>query len=368
MSINSQILATMEGEGILNEGALPLPDQTFAPSLAVNSGDVIREGQETPLTDSMKQKLLNPTTVFKSLENQVETITTMEEVQKQIATKPAISLADAEQVAMTFEGFTKKISLKEFTSLPTQTGFNTVKQFMTEQIKLRKENISTEAEAYFDGHIADAEQAFEDFSGFYGERLKENLECFLNKVKEFFGRKDGVSNQVFQSGNDFINIATMAIKDIPDLELPGKKDTFEDALENLKGLLENNVHIKNLILTIKDKGSFKDFNDPKKTALSTSFEPSLVDFLQMFADPYLKEFVCKLEEDAKEALNELRDIQKEKNFNPTDFNAMRDFVVEYGEDIDESNAQVHYYIEVIELVQKLHLNASVVLDYFTTDV
>jgi DNA polymerase-3 subunit gamma/tau len=37
-------------------------------------------------------------------------------------------------------------------------------------------------------------------------------------------------------------------------------------------------------------------------------------------------------------------------------------------DIDESNAQVHYYIEVIELVQKLHLNASVVLDYFTTDV
>ena len=59
MSINSQILATMEGEGILNEGALPLPDQTFAPSLAVNSGDVIREGQETPLTDSMKQKLLN---------------------------------------------------------------------------------------------------------------------------------------------------------------------------------------------------------------------------------------------------------------------------------------------------------------------
>ena len=175
MSINSQILATMEGEGILNEGALPLPDQTFAPSLAVNSGDVIREGQETPLTDSMKQKLLNPTTVFKSLENQVETITTMEEVQKQIATKPAISLADAEQVAMTFEGFTKKISLKEFTSLPTQTGFNTVKQFMTEQIKLRKENISTEAEAYFDGHIADAEQAFEDFSGFYGERLKVEL-------------------------------------------------------------------------------------------------------------------------------------------------------------------------------------------------
>lgn len=373
MSINSQIIATMESEGIINDENLPDPSLMGAPQVALNAGDISQPGHvatqnsETPLTDSVKQQLLNPATTFKSLENQVELVTNMEALNAEIAKKPAISFADAEQVAMTFEGFSKAVPMRGFTKLPSQVFFKETKNFMVETIKLRKENLLTEAEAYFDGHIADAEEAFEDFKGFYGARLLESLECFRNKTVGFLQQKDGISQQIFQAGNDFINVATVPVKDIPELILPGNKDLFEDAVENLQGMLEHNVHVKNLLLTIQKKGSFADFTDPINTAASQSFDPSLKDFLCMFADPYLKGFVEAMEKDAEDGLKELREIQAEKNFNPTDFTAMRNFVVENGEDIDESNAKVHYYIEMIELVQKLHLNVSVVLDYFTTE-
>lgn len=367
MSINSQILATMESEGIVNDEGLDLPGIQGSPHIQAKI-DHPAVSANTPITDELKKRLLSPSTTYTSIKDGIEKVNTMEDVHGAIATQGAISFADAEEVAMTFESFGPRVSLKEFTKLPSQINYQFTKRLMAEEIKVHQENIATASENFFDGQIEDAEEAFEDYRSFYGKNLVENLQTFRNAVNAWLTNHKSIPSQIFQTGSDFVNLATVPLSSFPKSFEGPNKESFCKAVDNLRKMIEENIHVKNLLITVKEKKSFGDFIDPNKTAEALALNPSLVDFLQMFNDPYTEKLLLGVEEAASNGLEQLRELQKEKDFNPTDFKAVRDFVVENGELIDGSNTTVHYYIELIELLQSVYLNTSVVLDYFTVEV
>ena len=366
MSLNSQVMATMESEGILNDEGLEGPLGATGVSTRVDTSNPMISSQ-TPVTDELKSRILAPNTVYKSLVDNVEKISTMEEVAGSIATQNAISFADAEEVAMTFESFSSKVSLKEFSRVPSKINLAFTQRFMMESINHQKQELKTVCEEYFDGHIVSAESAFEDYQGFYGKNLVETLGKYQLAALEWISNKKSIPLQLIEYQGNYINLATVNIEEFPDYNGPGDFSTFKNAVENLQNLAKNNIHVKNLLKTISMAGDVEDFLSVDKTAEASQDQVALVDFIKMFANPYLKQFVISFEKLAEDSVKELFELNKESEVSPSDFTQVRDFLVKHGEDIDEYQANIHYYIEIVEILQKLYINTTAVVDYFTVE-
>lgn len=365
MSLNSQVMATMESEGILKDEGLEGPLGATDVSTRVDTSNPMITSQ-TPVTDELKSKILAPNTVYKSLVDNVEKISTMEEVAENIATQNAISFADAEEVAMTFENFGSKVSLKEFSKTPSKINLAFTQRFMMESINHEKQELKSVCEEYFDGHIVSAEDAFEDYQGFYGKNLVETLGNYQITTYEWITNKKSIPLQLIEYQGEYINLATVNLEEFPKhFNGLGNYGVFKDAVENLQKLAKDNIHVKNLLKTICLNGNVEDFLSADKTAEAIEDQVALVDFIKMFANPYLKQFVISFENLAEESVKKLRELNSESEINPSDFTQVRDFLVKHGDDIDEYQANVHYYIEVVEILQKLYINTTAIVDYFT---
>lgn len=367
MSINAQAIADMESQGILT-GELPVePNVNQGQDLSVIT-NAHSDAVATPLTDDLKKRLLSPQTVYKTITRGVESVTDMEMVQDSIATADAISFANAEEVAMTFESFKSVVSLKEYTKTPSKVNLAFTNRFMEQQIKLRKEAVSSELEKFLNGPLEDSREAFEIYCDFYGKNLIEDVRRFQFDCSDWLKNRHSIPGQIFQVGQDFMNFATVALNEIPaEFIGPGNTALFSNAIKNLSDAANNGFHVKALLEIVETNGSLADFTNPQFANAQAGKPTSALDFIRCFSKPYLVEFIGKVEETAEEALKTLEKLQENAKVDPVDFNQVRDFVVENGSTIHEANEKIHYYLELMEMLRGLYPNVSVVLDYFTVE-
>lgn len=367
MSINSQAVSDLKDQGILNDN-LPFTIAENSPQTLDVFTTPLSGGSESPLTDEIRKKLLSPKTTFKSISEDVELVSDMETIQKSIAKTNAISFAKAEEVAMTFEGFNKQISTKEFTRSPSQVNFAFTKRYMNDKITLRKENVCTELEKFFSGAVVEAEESFITYKNFHAKNLLGDLELFQQKCVKWLDNKKSISNQIFQTEKDFINFATTAIKDLPPIISDlSEKHEFQTALKNLEKKSSEDFLTNNLIEVIKNFGSLEDLKNIKKTVLSSTVPLSALDFISLFSNIYLREFIIKLEVTAETSLENLTKLKEKNNVSPTDFKEVRNFIVLNGGVINTNSSALRFYFEVIELVKNIFINTSTILDFFTIE-
>ena len=368
MSINSQVLATMKSQGIVDDSGLDGPANAPA-SEALKVHTTAKNGvPETSLTANLRQRLLNPATSYSSISGKIENITSMEEVNASIATKNAISFADAEEVAMTFENFKSKVRLSEFTKIPSQVNLNFTKRYMAEAIKLRQEQLGSEFENFFGSGARDAKTAFDDHSELYGEVLSQELQEIQNELGFWLNNKKSLPAQVLPHKGDFINIATVPLTAFPeDFTGPGRYEYFVSAMQSLKNITEENIHAKALIKAISLKEGFDTYRTAKFTTGAQATSVSLLDYLQMFHSGYLCEFIQAAEASAKSALEALYSLPQDNSVDISDFNQTRDFIVKNGSEIEDLSSQVHYYAELVDLVQTIYVYVSSAFDYLKVE-
>lgn len=361
MSINSQATADLEDQGILNDD---LPFDSFKGKDVSVATNPLPGTTLTPLTDELKQKLLSPQTVYKTITNGVETITDMEAVQASIAKKDAISFANAEEVSMTFESFKSHISLKEFTKAPSQINLAFTRRFMKNQIRLKKENMGTVMENFLSGPLADIEETFYQYKEFYGKSLIEELREFQPKCNNWLANKKSIPGQIFQTGLGFVNLATISLKEFPKSFIgPGDLKLFMSAIENLKASSEDGFDINCIKEVNEGQGSLSGTDQSNKATSFGSLAP--LDFIKFFSKTFLVDSLMAIEKTAEEAVNSLKTIKEEAKVSPSQFQQVRDFVVTNGKDIEEANKKINYYLELMEMLRVLFPNVSVALDYFT---
>ena len=141
------------------------------------------------------------------------------------------------------------------------------------------------------------------------------------------------------------------------------KETKENNEKDLYDNFEKEFKEHNIVMRSKGKHSNK--TDEELLGVYEFQKIMYLDFIKMFANPYLKQFVISFENLAEESVKKLRELNSESEINPSDFTQVRDFLVKHGDDIDEYQANVHYYIEVVEILQKLYINTTAIVDYFT---
>ena len=368
MSINSQVLATMKSQGIIDDSGLDGPANAPASEALKVHTDAKNGVPATTLTASLRQRLLNPATSYSSIVRKIEHVASMEEVSESIATKNAISFADAEEVAMTFENFKSKIRLAEFTKTPSQVNLNFTKRFMADSIKLRQEQLGNEFENFFGSGARDAKAAFDDHSELYGEVLSQELQEIQNELVTWFNNKKSLPAQVLPHNGDFINIATIPLTDFPeDFEGPGRYELFASAMKSLNGITEENIHAKALLKAIFLKEGFETYRTAKFTTGAQTTKASLLDYLQMFHSGYLCEFIQAAEASAKSALETLYSLPQDNTVDMANFNQTRDFIVKNGSEIEDLSSQVHYYAELVDLVQTIFVYVSSAFDYLKVE-
>lgn len=369
MSLNSQVLQTMKEQGIADDEALAAQTalaNSLPPVVANTNIPVGTEASE--LSKELKQRLLNPSTKYSSLVEGVDKVSNMEEVQSNIATQKSISFVDAQEVAMTFEGFESKVNLKEFTQVPSQTNLAFSQRFMTQAIKMRREEVISEFEAFFGSGAEDAEDAFNDYSGMYTEALRDDILELQTKLVPWLSDKANVDKQMLHAGGEFVNIFTTPIFSLPKrIEFPGNGKMMVDVFVNLTQCLENNFHIVSLLNIIKDAGSFETLMKPNYSGELKAADISLQHFLNLFGSPYLTVFIEKAEELAGNAVTVLEKLREDDDVDPSDFESTRDFVIRNGAVIDSSNKTIHYYVELIELLRPLFVYVHGAFDYLQID-
>ena len=111
MSLNQDVLDDLANttgqspEDLKNAG----PDQASVvgePTTVLASSDV-PQSQQTPITDEIRSKLLNPETQVATIRDGVETTESLGELHKEIADNATISAADAANISLHLEGFSK---------------------------------------------------------------------------------------------------------------------------------------------------------------------------------------------------------------------------------------------------------------------
>ena len=362
MSINSQILESMKEEGVEGQPPFEIPSGSVGEAMNIDS-NVKTQSQETNLTEDLKKRLLNPETEFKSVVEGVHKASSMQELNDEIATKNAISFADAEEIAYTFESFKSRVSLNEFTKTPTKTNLNFTKNFVSTQTRLKMESVLTESSMYFEGQLNDVTDAYYEYKGLYLEPLLEKISEIQKKANQWKQTK-GFLAAVYEQDQRYLLDQT-PLTEMPDVVKGASEyQVAVQACENLARLAQENVHVKNLILVIKNKEGYKEFSDAKQTAVASTSNPTMLDFITMFANPYLSDFIKQLEESSGEAIATLNSLKEREDFSTSDFNKVRDFVVSNGETIDDCNDMVHYFVEVVEILKKLMLNTSAFIDFF----
>ena len=361
MSINSQAIADLEKQGLLNDD---VPFDSFnGKEISVNTNPVPGT-TATPLTDALKEKLLSPQTAYKTITAGVESVTDMEGVQSSIAKNNTISFANAEEVSMTFESFKKHISLAEFSRAPSQINLAFTNRFMKDQIKLKKENVNTAMENFLSGPLADIEETFYQYKEFYGKSLIEELREFQPKCSDWLLNKKSIPNQIFQSGVGFVNLATISLEEFPSSFIgPGDTKLFMSAIENLKYNSKDGFDVNCIKDVIEGRGVIPGTETDNKFISSAAL--ASLDFIKFFSKPFLVESLLTIEKTAEEAVNKLNSIKEEAKISPAEFQQVRDFVVSNGKDIEDANDKINYYLEVTEMLRVSFPNVSVILDYFS---
>lgn len=347
---------------------LPTPGTFSSPDSRLN------EGTETPLTDQVRAKLLDPQTKFVEIRDGVEEVSSMEDMLDQIVENTTISAADAGLISPRFEGFSNHFHPASFTKQPTKVNYTKTCEYMANSLKLRKEGVISKLQYFFSESVSDAEESFNLYKSFYSAELIESLSGFQAQVAEWKKGANHIGDQcIFLDGEEY-NAATgnSSIASLTDAKL-GQAfnqvnfDKFKNVVQDFENQKKTNLLAGAVIRAVNDNRSIDDFIDAKNRVASYGMPITCLDLVNAFSSPYLVTLLLGFEKLAKGAIDELIALEKEYKPDPNDFKSVRDFVVNNGEIFDKASQYCHYYAESIDTIRRLYLVASGVLEYFVSE-
>ncbi len=333
-------------EGFLDKDAVV--DKT---PVVINTN--IPGGVKETMKESDKLVIMNPLNPVKSLVNGVVQVSRMGELVDQIATKDSISFADAENVNLVFESFTKSFRMAEFTLQPSKTNLPELRAFVTKAHKLRQESFVAEYKGFVVLPFAELSNNFQELKDNIRPTVVKAIESFSTDVRGWLSDTQNVLDQEVIHGSDTINLAKTPLRDVPtDFVTPrGNVELFKSALKNIQDASTSD----DLQYLFKEMGGFS--NDGHQFV-------SLLNLIEMFGSEELAKVLEDAFEDAEEALEELSEIIDDKAVGLSEFSVIQEFVVNNQDVTDEAVSCVRRCVNLHHFVRFLYVNLTVVLGFF----
>lgn len=374
MSINQEILDDLakttgvDPETLREAGvdyASPNPGVIVSPS-------VVSTDAETPITNEVRSKLLNPQTKFVEIQDGVETTTTMSELLQTVVENTTISSADVGRIVPRFEGFDKQFHPKSFTTEPSRVNYHLASSYMENKLKARCEQVCTQFDLFFTETLTDAEESFNLYRDFYASELTKGLIDFQARVAEWKSDPQHMDKQNILFGGD-INAATADTKFCLEDSVLGKYfdgeafSKFMMFVKDYHSIKTKNTLATPLIRAILDTMSIEDFISAEGRVNTYGQVFSCAELVETMSSQYLVKMLENFEGLVSGSIKSLYAIEADAKIDHKDFAQVRDFVVKNGVAIDDAAANCHYYAETIDTLRRLYLVASGILDYFTAE-
>ena len=117
---------------------------------------------ETPLTPEQLLAITDSGTQFNIVTDGVSRIVELKEIQEQIISNESINQTDASYINDVFGNlFNNRLSLEEFTTLPSKTNFLYVKNFMRNKIAMEHEAAEVKFKRFVDSNLRLIHEALE---------------------------------------------------------------------------------------------------------------------------------------------------------------------------------------------------------------
>ena len=370
MTINQEVLEDLAQTTGVDEETL----KTVEPDPVVGTPDrfVVEQpvmGTETPITDDIKAKLLNPASQLITIRDNMEKVEDMGDIHDEIASNSMISVDDASRAVTRFEGFENQFHLRSFTKLPSKVNFHLVDGFMKESLKVRQESVCAQAK-FFAGAINEAEESFNIYNSFYSVELIKLLTEFQAEVARWKEDPQYLDKQNVYF-NEEVNIATCSTKSLYELTISPGSEYNQGAFNDFKALVtsyeENkvkNMFSSAILRAVQHSASVDELIDADQRANVYGAAFNCLDLVEAIGNPYLVQLLTQFEISTKKAFEEFQACEGEANINYSDFKQVRSFITANGACFDKVTAYAHYYAETIDTIRRLFLVASSLLDYF----
>lgn len=325
---------------------------------------------QTPLTDEIKAKLLDPSTKLVELRDNMEEVESMASIQKEVADASTISTSDVEIITESFKDFNKKFRVNSFTEIPSSINLAGTKEYLKEVVRTRMESVATQYNFFVDGVMSDAEASLKTYKEFYGEEVAHSLGEFFASYNQWVKDPNHLNFQnVIFDGED-VNIATAPLDTLLDgskLHEGFDRNFFHEFFLGAKGfqdLATKDLLVASFIVSVNESYSVDDLINAEHRVNTFGKKFSAMDVIQALASPRALGVIEELHSKAEKAISDLYALEKECGVSRTSFSEMSKFVLSNSAAFDNASDYAHYYSEVIDLVRRLIPVTSTLLGFF----
>lgn len=315
MSLNSNVLDDLDEDVTIDSDIVKLPsDQspTKQKATVIVDEDCISK-VPTEISEADLTKLTNADITFQIVNKDITKIEDLEDIESEILAHESISQSDARHIEQEFTGFigASKISIEEFTKLPSKTNYQFTVNFMDARLGKVKNTAVEGFSEFINGSLLDCASVLENIKE---TTLDATIDAIMKSREDFTSfimTMADNKNLVIPYDGTFVNITKMDI-DVLDFEKAQLSKEIQGAdvdaysrnvlLDNIKLALSNarvrsffflslNTRVIQAMFTPEGIAKYQD--EPVDLSMVANFinMPSLVDYindLKVIVDNNLK--------------------------------------------------------------------------------
>lgn len=362
----------------LNDGVLDDLDNPDTQQVADGSSVVIQadvndswdEVQDTPTASSdLISKLPNMDVSFKLVSDGATKVVELEDVASEITGKGNISQSDAENVAVTFEGFLNHVRLAEFTRCPSKTNYVYSTKFMERSIKIAKEDFQSKFQVFLENPVHDAMEVAEKLVEDYIPSLEVewcDLQSFALSVKESI-----VSNKnlVVMVKGVLTDLRKVSLQDLLFAEAQFNSDdmaTSKKALENFQALWKEYGVLRSIVTGVQKNLPIEQIFSSEHMMLSMTANLNICELAEVLSSTYTLDIISSMRSKLIEVGEKAEQVKDDGKSVMDDQVASLKYIIENGKDIHNLAESIHRFTEAIVTLLMLIPNAKHLLLLFAS--
>ena len=372
MSLNDDAISDLPTDTLVDDDIVkssPITQPNNNATVIIPTTNVI-DSEATIIPQEKMDEIINSDVSFKTLQNGVETITQLQDVEKEFLATESIDQNSAKYLNEFIPDLLTTISLEEFTKTPSKTNYQLVTKLLKKKIALEQEEIKTNFLVFMKQSLHDVKEVLEHIKEDYLQTFLSDMYNMAKIAERVVVDVSANKNTIVPYANgehiEFLDIAELDLLklDFGNLQL---KDTSIKQLSAYKAAIEliiSNTGIKTLIVLANDAQVIQFPVTKEFMVHANEATVNLLYLAKFFNSSHLRDYVESLGpkiDDLILKLEQLKSLFDEQ----VDYQGVRQFLVDHSAEIGFINSQSLMISSHISNISTLGLNVQEMFIYLS---
>lgn len=366
----------------LNEEATQDLDDTLVDDTIVHSSPIVPaaqasvtvmpytedQGRVPEVTVDQVKNIMNSDVQFKTIEDDVEHITELEDVEQEFLAQESICQADIKQLNEHFDGLlSDRLAIEEFTRTPTKVNYAVTKDFIHRSIAQEQSTVITDFSGFTQNAVKDILEVIDKINGGYIDTFHRNMESIAELSTTVIADLSENKNTIvpFQNGEqvEFVDIAELNLVelDFNNLKLsPESIKTLTLYRDNIKHILvDEDLRILITLVVECQKVSYPV--DSAIIARSMDRPIHLLLLAKLFNSGALRAYLGTFQSILNDAYSVLSTV-KDQGASVDNYDQLKQYISEYSSEV---HTAIRVTLKILQHMNHLNMLAWNIKELFT---